>query len=411
MSKRLTIRDLELTGKRVFIRAEFNVPVDENMNIVDDTRIRAELPTIQYALDQDARVTLASHRGRPRGKRVPQESLRPVADRLVGLLGRPVTMADDCIGPEVEDLVAEMKPGDIVLLENLRYHKGETKNDDAFAQALAKPADVYVDDAFGVLHRAHASIVGVPKLVSSACIGFLVQEELEYLEGATQNPARPLVMLLGGAKISGPDGKIWLIQNLLDKANTFIIGGKIAYTFLTAMGIDVGSSLVDRRGIDGADASVEEDVRLVKEALAHARELGTEIVLPEDVMIADRFAPDANTRVANLNEIPMDWMALDIGPKTIANFSRILESAGTIIWNGPMGVYEMEAFKVGTVEVGKAVARSKAVSIIGGGDTTAPIVEAGLTDQMTHICTGGGAMLSFLQGKELPGLAALERDR
>jgi len=409
MAQRLTIRDVDLSGKRVFLRVDFNVPVDEDMNIVDDTRIRAELPTIRYALKQGAKVILASHRGRPRGKRIPQESLRPVADRLSELLGVPVTMADDCIGPEVEALVAKMKPGEVVLLENLRYHTGETKNDEEFARALAKLADVYVNDAFGTLHRAHASIVGVPRLVPTACVGFLVEEELKYLEGAIQNPARPLVMLLGGAKVSGRDGKIWLIQNLLDKANTFLIGGKIAYTFLAAQGIDVGSSLVDRRGIDGVDASVEEDKRLVREALARAKELGTEIILPEDAVIADRFAPDANRRVVDINQIPLEWMALDIGPKTVAKFSKILESAGTIIWNGPMGVYEMEPFKTGTVEIGKAVARSKAVTIIGGGDTTAPIVEAGLADQITHICTGGGAMLTFLQGKELPGLAALER--
>ncbi len=395
MSK-LTVKDLDLADKRVLMRVDFNVPLDENQKITDDSRIRAALPTINYVMEKGGKLILMSHLGRPKGKAVPSLSLRPVAQHLSGLLDKPVAMAPDCIGPEVEEMVGSLKPGDVLLLENLRFHPGETANDREFARELAHLGDLYVNDAFGTAHRAHASTVGVTEFFSLCAAGFLLEKEIRYLGDALSQPQRPFVAILGGAKISG---KIDVVENLLGKVNSLLIGGGMAYTFFKAQGLEIGKSLLEAEKID-----------LAGETLRKAETLGVELLLPVDCVIADRFSNDANTRVVDRDGILPDWEALDIGPKTIALFKEKIATARTIVWNGPMGVFEMDRFAVGTNAIAQALAEATqrgAVTIIGGGDTAAAVAKTGLQERMSHISTGGGASLEYLEGKTLPGIAAL----
>lgn len=384
---KLSIRDLDLQNKRVFIRVDFNVPLaDGGQTITSDKRIRASLPTIQYALDRGAAVILASHLGRPKGKPNPEMSLKPVARRLQELLGRPVTMAPDCVGPEVEAMLPE--PGQVLLLENLRFHPEEEANDPEFSRKLASLCDVYVNDAFGSAHRAHASTVGMIRFVPKAAAGLLMEKELEYLTKVTGNPDRPCVAILGGAKVSD---KIEVIQNLLKIADRVLIGGAMAYTFLRAQGKSAGKSLVE-----------EDKIELARQLLLAA---DGKLLLPVDHVVADEPREGAGYEL--LEEIPAGKMGLDIGPKTVELYSREIARAKTIIWNGPMGVFEKPPFDRGTVAVAQAVAASGAVSVVGGGDSEKAVQSAGVADKITHISTGGGASLEFLAGLELPGVVAL----
>lgn len=391
--EKLSIADVPIRGKRVFIRVDFNVPLDKQGHVTDDTRIRASLPTIQHAIAGGAKVILASHLGRPAGKVEPQYSLRPVGVRLSELLETHITIADDCIGPMVEDLVARMREGDVLLLENLRFHAEEEKNDPAFAEQLARLADVYVNDAFGTAHRAHASTEGVTKFLPTAVAGLLMQAELSHLGQLLATPDRPYVAILGGAKVSD---KIGLIFNLLPKLDRVLIGGGMAYTFLVAQGVPVGKSLVEADKVDAA-----------REMLAKATSLGVIIQLPEDHVIAERLDASAATQVVPRDGIPPGWMGVDIGPRTVDAFTRAIGEAKTVVWNGPMGVFEMTPFANGTSRVGMAVASAKATTIVGGGDTVAAVNQAGVAERITHISTGGGAFLELLEGRELPGIAAL----
>lgn len=389
---KLTIEDIDIKGKRVFIRADFNVPLDENMQITDDRRIRATLPTINYAIDEGAKVILSSHLGRPKGKVDPKYSLAPVSKRLQRLLNKEVIFASDCIGPQVENLVSKMKNSDVILLENLRFHLGEEKNDEEFARSLAKLADVYVNDAFGAAHRAHASIVGVPKFLP-AVAGFLLKKEVEYLKGAVNNPVKPFVAILGGAKVSG---KIGVLENLVDKVDKVIVGGGMAYTFIKSMGYEIGDSLVEDEMLETA----ERIRRKLKES-------GIKFYLPVDCVIAQAIAPGAVIKIVPIIEIPKGWKALDIGPASVKLFAEAIQDAKTILWNGPMGVFEVDAFSRGTFEIAHAVAEAYAMTIVGGGDTDLAVHRAGLSDVMSFISTGGGATLQLLEGKELPGIAVL----
>jgi phosphoglycerate kinase len=391
--EKLSITDVELAGKRVLIRVDFNVPLDARQVVTDDTRIRAALPTIRYALDKGARVLLLSHLGRPKGKVVPAMSLAPAAKRLSDLLGKPVAMASDCIGEAVEAAVAQLAPGQVLMLENCRFHPGDEKNDETMSRALAKLCDVFVNDAFGAAHRAHASTVGVTKFVPVAAAGFLMAKELEYLGRAMTNPARPFVAILGGAKVSD---KIGVLQNLVTKVDALLVGGGMAYTFLKAQGMEVGASLLEADKLDVA--------RTILEA---ARAKGVTFLLPVDHVIAQKVAADAETRIADSTAIPAGWMGLDIGPKARAAFATAIRGAKTVVWNGPMGVFELAPFREGTFSVARAIAESGAISIVGGGDSVAAVTQAGLADRMSHISTGGGASLEFLEGIELPGVAAL----
>jgi phosphoglycerate kinase len=388
----LSIRDLDLNGKRVFIRVDFNVPLQKNdkgeMEITSDKRIKASLPTIQYALEHGAGVILASHLGRPKGKVNPEMSLKPVAARLEELLGRPVKMAPDCVGPQVEAL--KPAPGEVLLLENLRFHPEEEKNDPAFAKQLASLCDVYVNDAFGSAHRAHASTEGIVHFVPKAAAGLLMEAELKYLGMATTNPARPCVAILGGAKVSD---KIEVIQNLGKVVDKLLIGGAMAYTFLKAQGKPTGKSLVE-----------DDKVELAKNLLAT---LGGKLMLPVDHVVVSEIAAGAANEA--VETIPADKIAVDIGPKTIAAYAAVIGTAKTIIWNGPMGIFEKPPFDKGTVALAKAVADSGAISVVGGGDSEKAIKAAGVSNKITHISTGGGASLEFLAGIELPGVAALAR--
>jgi phosphoglycerate kinase len=391
--KKQTIEDVTLRGKRVLIRADFNVPLDDALQITDDTRIRSTLPTINRAVDEGARVILCSHLGRPKGPSDTKFSLAPVAKRLQRLLGKEVAFAPDCIGSVAEALVAKMKPGDVLLLENLRFHAGEEKNDVAFSKSLAALADVYINDAFGAAHRAHASIVGVAKFVPVSAAGYLLKKEIEYLEGAVANPMRPFVAILGGAKVSG---KIGVIENLGKRVDKVIIGGGMAFTFIKAMGMEIGSSLVEDNMLDFARGIQE-----------HAMSRGVKFYLPVDCVVAASREPGAETKLVPVQEIPKGWCGLDIGPASVKLFSEAVQNAKTILWNGPMGMFETDAYSRGTFSLAHAVSNAYALTIVGGGDTALAVHRAGESESMSFISTGGGAALELLEGKELPGLAAL----
>lgn len=384
-----TIKDIDLNKKKVLVRVDFNVPLDEG-RVVDDTRIRAALPTIRYLLEQDSRIILCSHLGRPKGQVVAELSLRPVAARLSELLDHKVNFVDDCIGEEVQSAVNALEPGEILLLENTRFHPGEKKNEDEFAAKLASLAEVYVDDAFGSAHRAHASTEGVTHHLP-AVAGLLMEKELKYLGQVLTDPEHPYIAILGGAKISD---KIGVVQSLLNLADELLIGGGMANTFLAAQDYDMQASLVETSVIETA-----------KELLTSA---GDRIILPVDLVAASEFSEQAERKVVPIDSIPDGWQALDIGPDTIELFSRKIHGARTVVWNGPLGVFEMEPFAQGTFSIAHAIADSGAVSVIGGGDSAAAIHLANLTDKITHVSTGGGASLEFLEGKELPGVAALD---
>ena len=386
-----TIRDINVNGKRVLVRVDFNVPLD-NGQVMDDRRIRAALPTIDYLLEHGAAVILMSHLGRPKGTYDPDLSMKPVAARLSELLDRPVKKLDDCVGQEIADAVAAMQPGDVILLENTRFHTEEKKNDLAFAAQLAALGEIYVNDAFGSANRAHASTAGVTDSLRPAVAGFLLEKELEYLGGALASPGRPFLAIIGGAKISD---KISVIENLLDQVDSLLIGGGMANTFLVAQGFDVGSSMVEAEAVDTARQLLD----------GH----GDRIVLPVDCIVASEFKAEAPAKVVAVDEVPEGWMILDIGPATIAHFSNRLAAAKTVVWNGPMGVFEFPRFAEGTYAVARALSGlDEATTIIGGGDSAAAVEQSGLASKMSHISTGGGASLEFLEGKILPGVAALD---
>ncbi|MGI6153556.1 MAG: phosphoglycerate kinase [Christensenellaceae bacterium] len=387
-----TIQDIDVSGKKVLVRVDFNVPLDENLKITDETRITAALPTIKYLLEHNAKVILMSHLGRPKGEVKAEFSLKPVADRLSEILNTKVVFASDCVGGPAQEAVDSIEDGQLVLLENLRFHKEETDNDPAFAKALAGLADVYVNDAFGTAHRAHASTVGVTKYLP-AVAGFLIGKELEFLGKALEDPDRPFIAILGGAKVSD---KIAVIENLLTKVDCLIIGGGMANTFVKAQGFEMGKSLVD-----------DERLPLALELLDEAKKKGIKILLPSDFVVAKEFKADAEAHVYPVDNIPADGMALDIGPSSRIIFANEVKSAKTVVWNGPMGVAEMPAFANGTKAVAEALAETDATTIIGGGDSAAAVKKLGFADKMSHISTGGGASLEFLEGKELPGVAAL----
>lgn len=385
-----SIRDIDVNGKKVFIRVDFNVPMDENQNITNDKRIRATLPTLNYLLENNAAIILACHVGRPKGQRVPELSVKPIVARLSELLGKEVKYAEDCVGEAASKAAADLKPGEVLLLENLRYHNEETKNDPEFAKQLASLADVAVDDAFGVSHRAHASNAGIAQYIEVVS-GFLIEKEIQFIGKALSDPERPFVAIIGGAKVSD---KIGVISNLLEKADAVVIGGGMANTFLAAQGKGIGSSLFE-----------EEKLPLAKELLAKAEEKGVKVFLPAEVVVADKFAADANHKTVSVDEVPADWMILD--NKFSKECQEALENAKTIVWNGPMGVFEFDAFAHGTEDIAHAVAESTGISIVGGGDSIAALKKTGLSDKITHISTGGGATLEFLEGKPMPGIAAI----
>ena len=389
------ISEMNITGKTILIRVDLNVPLDEDQNITDDTRIRAILPTIDYALDENAKIILASHMDRPQGKVVPEFSMAPVAKRLKRLLQKEVLLAPDCVGEEVKNLVSKMNGGDIMLLENLRFHPGEEQNDDEFARELAGLAEVYINDAFAVAHRAHASVVAITKFVSICGAGFLMKNELNYFYRAMEDPARPFAAIIGGAKVSS---KIPAIENLMDRVDKLIIGGAMANTFLKVIYPDVGTQSL-----------VEEDlVEKARSIMRKARDRGIKFYLPVDCVVANKFDPKAETKIATVQEVPEDWMIVDIGPATSSLFAEALQDAKTIIWNGPMGAFEMDAFSRGTYQMVNTVANSYSLTIVGGGDTDVAINKAGESSRMTYISTGGGAFLQLLEGSELPGIKALQ---
>jgi len=388
------IQDIDLSGKRVFIRVDFNVPFDQYQNITDDSRIRGVLATLNYALDHDAKLIIASHKARPEGKVVEKDSLAPVAKRLGRLLKKEIKMAPDCIGPEVSELISNMGISDVVLLENLRFHQGEQKNDEAFAKELAALCDVYINDAFAVSHRVNASVDAIVKYVKLSAAGFLLQKELDYFEKAMDDPSRPLVAIVGGAKVSS---KLGAIENMLHHVDKLIIGGAMANTFLTSMGFDLGKSKIESELVEVAGSVIK-----------MAKEKGIKLYTPVDAVIAEEIDSKASTKIAPVQEIPDGWMALDIGPATSLLFSEALYDAKTIIWNGPMGIFEIDAFSRGTSAMVSAVANSYALSIVGGGDTDVAVHRAGETERMSYISTGGGAFLALLEGKTLPAVAALE---
>jgi len=393
---KMTVKDVDVAGKRVLVRVDFNVPLDDNQKITDDNRIQAALPTIQYLLEQGAAVILMSHLGRPKGKKVPEMSLAPAAEHLGELLGKDVELAPDCIGPEVEKLAGELQAGEVLVLENLRFYAEEEGNDPEFAAKLAALGDLYVNDAFGTAHRAHASTEGVTHSLPTAVSGMLMEKEITYLDETLKSPARPFVAILGGAKISG---KIEVIENLLDKVDALIIGGGMAYTFFKAMGLEIGNSLLE-----------EDRIEVAKQVMANAEKKGVELLLPVDCVVADDFSADANKQTVAREQMPVGWEGVDIGPQTRQLFSEKVRQARTVAWNGPMGVFEMEPFAIGTLQVAEALAEASekgTVSIIGGGDTAAAVIQAGLSERMTHISTGGGASLECMGGRVLPGVAAL----
>lgn len=395
MSK-LTIKDIDTAGKRVLVRVDFNAPLDAAGQITDDTRIRAALPTIEHLLAQGAAVILMSHLGRPKGTPVAEMSLAPVAQALSQLLGREVEMAADCIGDKVASQAAGLVAGQVLLLENLRFHAAEEQNDASFARALAGLADLYVNDAFGAAHRAHASTEGVTRFIDTAVSGLLMEREVAYLDEALKNPQRPFIAILGGKKISG---KIEVIEHLLDKVDVLLIGGGMSYTFFKAMGLQIGDSLLEEDRLDTA-----------KNILAEAETKGVELLLPIDCVVADNFAPDAQTQVVARDAMPEGWEGMDIGPETRKLYADKVAGGGTVVWNGPLGVFEMQPFAQGTLQVAEALVAATgagAMSIIGGGDTAAALTQAGLAEGMTHISTGGGASLECMGGRVLPGVEAL----
>lgn len=393
---KLTIDDIQLKNKKVLVRVDFNVPLDENLNITDDIRITSSLPTIKKIINEGGMAILMSHLGRPKGKPNPKYSLKPAAVRLSELIGKEVKLAPDCVGTETKAVVDAMKPGDVVLLENLRFHEEEEKNDPDFAKQLAELGDIYVNDAFGSAHRAHASTEGITHFIKQNAAGYLMQKELDFLGGAIDNPKRPFCAILGGAKISG---KIDVIQNLFDKVDTMIVGGGMAYTFYKAKGWEVGTSLLE-----------EDKVELAKEILKKAENSKVNFLLPVDVVVAPEFNNDSPSTVVKVNEMPADKMGLDIGPETIKIFQDAIKNSETIVWNGPMGVFEMDNFAKGTFAIAQTLAEATAhgkITVIGGGDSAAAISKAKLDDKVSHVSTGGGASLEFLEGKTLPGVAAL----
>ncbi|MBZ8181271.1 phosphoglycerate kinase [Oscillatoria salina] len=399
MSKKTVanLSEADLAGKRVLVRADFNVPLDDNGTITDDTRIRAALPTIQDLIKKGAKVILCSHMGRPKGQVKENLRLTPVAKRLSELLGQEVTMCDDCVGDSVARQITALENGQVALLENLRFHAEEEKNDPEFAKQLAANADVYVNDAFGTAHRAHASTEGVTKYLSPSVGGYLIEKELEYLKGAIEEPQRPLAAIIGGSKVSS---KIGVIETLLDKCDKLLIGGGMIFTFYKARGLSVGKSLVEEDKLD-----------LAKTLEAKAKEKGVELLLPTDVVVANDFKPDADSQTVSAENIPDGWMGLDIGPDSVKTFSDALSDCKTVIWNGPMGVFEFDKFAVGTEAIARTLAdltKKGATTIIGGGDSVAAVEKVGVAEQMSHISTGGGASLELLEGKELPGIVALD---
>ena len=388
-----TVKDIDLKGKKVFVRCDFNVPMDENQNITDNTRIKAALPTIKYLLEQNCKIILASHLGRPKGEVKPEFSLKPVAKELSKLLGKEVIMANDVIGEDATTKAENLKEGEIMLLENVRFHKEETDNDPEFAKKLASLAEIFVNDAFGTAHRAHASTTGIADYIPGVA-GFLIEKELKFLGNAINNPERPFVAILGGAKVSD---KIGVIDSLLDKVDTLMIGGGMAYTFFKAQGYNVGNSLCE-----------VEKTGLALEAMEKAKAKGVKLLLPIDTKIGKEFKPDTESKTVAWTEIPDGWEGFDIGEKTIEMFKKELQNAKTVIWNGPLGLFEFDQFAIGTNEIGKTLAELDATTIIGGGDSAAAVTKAGLADKMTHISTGGGASLEFLEGKKLPGIECLQ---
>lgn len=393
---KLTIDKVELKGKRVLVRVDFNVPLDENLNITDDTRIVESLPTIKKIIAEGGKAILMSHLGRPKGGPNPKYSLKPTAKRLSELLGKEVKLAPDCIGEEVKSMVNQMQNGDVLILENVRFHPEEEKNDTEFAKQLAELGDVYINDAFGSAHRAHASTEGITKFIKINAAGYLMQKELEYLGTAVTNPKRPYTAILGGAKISG---KIDVINNLLDKVDTLIIGGGMAFTFFKAQGKEIGKSLLE-----------EEKIELAKEVLEKVKTSGVKFLLPVDVVVASEFKNDSPASIVNVDSIPSDKMGLDIGPETIKLFREEILKSKTVVWNGPMGVFEFDNFAKGTFAIAETLAEATSngsVTVIGGGDSAAAIAKANLKNKVSHVSTGGGASLEFLEGKILPGVAAL----
>ncbi len=388
-----TIDQLELKGKRVFIRGDFNVPLDDDLKITDDARLRGSLPTINHAIDEGAIVILASHLGRPDDAPDPRLSLAPVAKRLARLLGKEVAFAPDCVGKQVTDMIARLNPGDVILLENLRFHAGERHNDPAFAKQLAALADAYVNDAFGAAHRAHASITGITEHIDEVACGYLMLKEINYLHGTMDNPVRPFVVIIGGAKVSS---KIAVLDNLMQRADKVLIGGGMAFTFLRAMGFGVGASAVE-----------EDMLELANKIRLNARELGKKFYLPVDCVVSTEFSQAGETKIVTTQEIPDGWLALDIGPASVKLFQEAIGDAKTILWNGPMGVFEMDAFSRGTFAVAHAVADTYALTIVGGGDSALAVHRAGESENMSFISTGGGAALELLEGKTLPGLAVI----
>lgn len=391
----ITIKNKKYTGKRVFVRVDFNVPLDKNLNITDDTRIRASLETINFLLEQNAILVLASHLGRPKGKPNPEMSLAPVAKRLSQLLNKEVKLAPDCVGPEVKKLVDAARPGDVVLLENLRFHPQEEENGEAFSRELSELADCYVNDAFGTSHRAHASIVGITNFLQDKAAGFLIEREVNALSKLIEKPERPFLLIIGGAKVSD---KIGMVKNLLDNVDTIITGGVMAYTFIRANNWETGNSKVE---IDA--------LPLAKEIYREFRKRHLEFHTPLDHVVADKIAEDAHYFITERGTVPIGWTGVDIGPQAIEEYSDCVKRAKTIFWNGPMGVFEIEQFAKGTIEIAKAIAATDAFSVIGGGDSIAAVQQAKLADKISHICTGGGASLKFLEGKGLPGIDILKR--
>lgn len=388
-----TIDQVDLSGKRVVIRCDFNIPLDDSLQITDDSRLRAALPTINHVADEGASVILCSHLGRPKGEPNFELSLAPVAKRLRRLLGKDVIFSPDCVGPKVKNLVSQLKPGDVLLLENLRFHPEEEQNDENFAAELASLGDVYINEAFGTAHRTHASIVGITRFMKVSAAGYLMRREVEYLEGAVENPTRPFVAILGGAKVSG---KIGVIENLGKKVDKVIIGGGMAFTFIKAMGLEIGRSLVE-----------DDMLEFAKGIQEHAISRGVKFYLPVDCVVAASLDPGAETKILPVQEIPEGWYGLDIGPASVKLFGEAVQNAKTILWNGPMGMFERDAFSRGTFAMVHAVANAYALTIVGGGDTALAVHRAGESDSMSFISTGGGAALQLLEGNDMPGLAAL----